>query len=214
LLDTTETTGHQRVTSRGADDYVTVVIAGEEFVVRARVRHALEHHGFSVVAAASDADEAVAAALEHRPRLCLLELGLPGDGIAAIEAISSELPDTRIATLSDAISDEDAFRAIRAGADGLLLKATAPDRLTAALAAMARGETALPRSLTGRLVEELRLRDAPLRAPARGASVGSRLLYGPLYVPRFMRHLRRRMRADMRFGVAWGSARARVREYR
>jgi two-component system NarL family response regulator len=55
-------------------------------------------------------------------------------------------------TVSEA--DTDLFDALRAGADGYLLKTIAADRLSDALIGALRGEAALPRTLTGRLVRE------------------------------------------------------------
>jgi DNA-binding NarL/FixJ family response regulator len=76
-----------------------VVVADHHPLSRIGVCHALTVHGFDVIEAA-DAEEAVAAAFRHRPRVCLLCVDLPGDGIAAANRISSQLPDTKIAMLT------------------------------------------------------------------------------------------------------------------
>ena len=84
----------------------------------------------------------------------------------------------------------------------------APDRMSATLNALLRGEMALPRALTGRLVEELR-EPAPLVAKRKSRRISRALLY----LPRFIRHFQHRLRSRMSVSMAWGSTRARMREY-
>jgi CheY-like chemotaxis protein len=120
------------------------------------MRYALERHGFSVVAEVDSADEAFAAALFYVPQMCLMDSGLPGGAIAAADDIHSALSGTKIAMLSSTPYAGALYEAVRAGADGYLLRRTAPDRLAAALHAMLQGEAALPRALTGALLRELR----------------------------------------------------------
>jgi DNA-binding NarL/FixJ family response regulator len=122
-------------------DPVSILLADERTPARAGLRRALEHHGFEVVAEAANVPEALSLAIEHEPQVCLLEVDLPGDAILAVEDLRYELPLTK------------------AGADGYLLKTTAPDRLSAALRALVRGEIVLPRALTAALVVELRKQD-------------------------------------------------------
>jgi DNA-binding NarL/FixJ family response regulator len=186
-----------------------IVLAEDDPSMLAVVRHALERDGFRVVAEARDADEAVAAVLRHRPDVCLLEVDLPGDGIVASREIWSQLPTARIAMLADSTAEDRVVRAINAGADGYLLKSTVQGRLPSALRAVARGETALPRGLTARFVEQLREASAaeaqrPKPQPIRGAL---------FYVPRFARHFYRRLRAHQSVSLAWSSARSRMRMY-
>jgi DNA-binding NarL/FixJ family response regulator len=186
-----------------------IVLAEDDPSTLAVVRHALESDGFRVVAEARDAAEAVAAVLRHRPDVCLLEVDLPGDGIKASQAIWSKLPDARIAMLANSMAEDNVLRAINAGADGYLLKSTAQGRLASALRAVARGETALPRVLTARFVDQMRRASAAQVPHREHNSIGGTLLY----VPRFMRHFYRRRRR-MPTSVAWSSARERMDAYR
>jgi len=147
---------------------VTVVLGDVDRHARAAVRAGLERYGFSVVAVATDADEAVEAARRHRPSLCLLDVDMPGGGIDAAERINSELPQTKIAILSGTAKRDRVREAIRAGADGYLPRSTAPDRLGAALTGLINGEAALPRSLTGKLVHDLREVERRLEQSSNG----------------------------------------------
>jgi two-component system nitrate/nitrite response regulator NarL len=188
-------------------DAVTVVLADHDELTRLGLRAALESKGFSVVAEAADADEAVGAALRFQPSVCLLDMSMPGGGINAAAEIVPMLPDTRIAILgTDASGEGEVMEALHAGADGYLLKETTPERLSTALRALLRGEAVLPRALTARLVLELRCAAAANDVmPAR-----SRLRYAP----RLTHHYRRRRASGMSRLTAWRSSRIRMRDYR
>lgn len=94
--------------------------------------------------------------MAHRPDVALLDIRMPGNGIAAAAEISSQLPATAVVMLTVSQNDDDLFAALRAGAVGYLLKDTDPERLPMALLGVLRGEGALPRTLVARLVEEFR----------------------------------------------------------
>jgi RNA polymerase sigma factor (sigma-70 family) len=134
------------------------VLADDHAATRLGVRLALEDGGFIVVAEVADAGAAVEAALEHRPDLCLLDVYMPGKGIAAAAELAEALPDMPVVMLSVSDTDEDLFEALRAGACGYLLKDTDPQRLPYALRAVLNGEAPLPRVLTARLITEFRRR--------------------------------------------------------
>ena len=151
---------------------LTVVVADDHAPTRMGVRLSLEDDGFAVVAEASTAPTAVAAALEHRPDVVLLDVHMPGSGIAAARTLAGELPSAAVVMLTVSRDDEDLFEALRAGARGYLLKDIDPDRLPHALRGVLNGEAALPRNLVARLVDEFRGRD---RAPVRpDAALSSR----------------------------------------
>jgi RNA polymerase sigma factor (sigma-70 family) len=133
-----------------------IVLADDHATARLGVRMALEEGGFNIVAEAVDAHSAVAAALEHRPDLCLLDVYMPGSGIAAATELAEALPGMPIVMLSVSDTNDDLFDALRAGACGYLLKDTDPQRLPFALRAVLDGEAPLPRVLTARLITEFR----------------------------------------------------------
>lgn len=197
-----------RVLSHGGIDNAngaTVLLADDQRQERVGIRYALEHGGFSVVAEAANAAQAVAAALRYEPEVCLLDVDMPGGGLAAAEGIISRLPGTKVAIFSGSGHRADVFAAIRAGADGYLLKGTPPDGLSVAALALVHGEAALPRSLTAQLFSEIR-RHGQRR---RRLAVRSRVLYPS----RFVRHLSHRLRVGMAPHRAWRSARSRMTQY-
>jgi DNA-binding NarL/FixJ family response regulator len=144
-------------------DDLTVVVADDQVVTRICVRGALEAGGLRVVAEASTAAEAVSAALAQRPDVCLLAVDIEGGGIVAAEKISHALPHTKIVMLTGVERDDELFEALRAGADGFLLRTTSAERLPHALRGVVEGEAALPRALTARLIAEFRARVADRR---------------------------------------------------
>lgn len=145
-----------------------VVIADDHAPTRSGVRTALEHGGFAVVGEARDATAAVEVARRERPDVCLLDIHMPGSGIAAATRITDELPDTAVVMLTVSRNDDDLFDALRAGASGYLLKDTDPGRLPHALRGVLNGEAALPRPLVARLIDEFRDRGRYRRVPVLG----------------------------------------------
>lgn len=135
-----------------------VLIADDHAAARADVRLALEEDGFVVSAEEETGPDAVAAALRDPPDVCLLEVHVPGGGIAAAAAIRERLADTEVVMLSASSNDDDIFAALQAGASGYLLKHMDPARIGPTVAGVLRGEAALPRELTARLIREFRAR--------------------------------------------------------
>jgi DNA-binding NarL/FixJ family response regulator len=136
-----------------------VVIADDHPPTRAGVRMSLEESGFTVCAEVATAAAAVEACLLHHPDVALLDVHMPGSGIAAARRISGGSPDTAVVMLTVSRDDADLFEALRAGARGYLLKDIDPDRLGPALEGVLAGEAALPRNLVTRLMDEFRERD-------------------------------------------------------
>jgi DNA-binding NarL/FixJ family response regulator len=144
-----------------------VLIADDHPPTRAGVRLALERAGFTVCGEAWTAAGAIEQAVREEPDVCLLDIHMPGSGIAAASAIADRVPTTSIVMLTVSQEDEDLFDALKAGAAGYLLKTTNPDRLPNALEGVLRGEAALPRALVMRVLAEFRRRPQRRRLPGR-----------------------------------------------
>ena len=108
---------------------------------------------------AADAAGAVEGAKRERPDVCLLDINMPGNGIAAATQISGALPDTSVVMLTVSRQDEDLFDALRAGASGYLLKGLDEATIGDALQRVLAGEATLPGTLVARLVDEFRDRE-------------------------------------------------------
>jgi DNA-binding NarL/FixJ family response regulator len=139
-------------------DHPRVLIADDHAPIRAGVRTALEADGCVVCAEVSTADDAITAAVQEHPDVCLIDLKMPGDGIRAVAEITARLPDTPVVVLTVSAAPADLFEALGAGATGYLLKDMDPAELPAAVRAVVAGEAPIPGVLTARLVEEFRRR--------------------------------------------------------
>jgi DNA-binding NarL/FixJ family response regulator len=144
-----------------------VLIADDHPPTRAGVRVALEQAGFSICGEAWTANGAIEQAVREAPDVCLLDIHMPGGGISAASVISTRVPGTSIVMLTVSQEDDDLFAALKAGADGYLLKTTDPERLPYALEGVLRGEAALPRSLVTRVLAEFRRRQQRRALPGR-----------------------------------------------
>jgi DNA-binding NarL/FixJ family response regulator len=99
----------------------------------------------TVVAQASNGEEAVEQFLQHRPDVTLMDLQLPRvNGLQAIRAIRHAQPDARIVVLTMYHGDEDIYRALQAGAVGYLLKDTVPEDLIRVIREVHAGQRAIP----------------------------------------------------------------------
>ncbi len=192
-------------TGHSVDDAVTVVLGDSYRTRRERIREALEQDGFVVLAEANSAIQAAAHVLRYGPQICLLGVDATGYSISAIREIAAKRPGTRIAVLAQSTAESKVIRAIREGADGVLLTQTPPEELAEAVRSLLRGEQPLPGGLTKPFGDE---RPQRLRQPS------NRVTWAILYVPRFTRHLRRRLRLNMSLRTAWASTRQRMLDYR
>ena len=146
----------------------SVLIADDHPPTRAGVRLALERDGFVVIAEVGDARSAADRAVELRPDVCLLDIHMPGNGIAAADEIARLVPGAAVVMLTVSQADEDLFDALEAGALGYLLKDTAPSRLPEALRSVLRGEVTMPPHLVTKVVAEFRQRRRRRRLPITG----------------------------------------------
>lgn len=156
---------------------MTVLLADDHPPTRMGVRAALEHDGWDVIADVGTAAAAVETALAMKPDVVLLDINMPGNGIAAAAELAPQLPETAIVMLTVSRDDSDLFDALRAGAQGYLLKDTDPVRLPHALRGVLAGEAALPRALVARVIDEFRDRGRRKRltfANRRGVELTSR----------------------------------------
>ena len=109
-----------------------------------------------VVGMAGSVEEAVEIAPALKPDIILMDFSLPdGTGAEATRRILAEYPECKIVFLTMSEEDDNLFDAIRAGAKGYLLKNMQPSKLVVALRSVQNGESALSRSMTLSLMEEL-----------------------------------------------------------
>ena len=135
---------------------IKVLIVDDQVLIRAGMAAILRAaDGYEVVGEASNGEEAVAMAELTEPDVVLMDIRMPDtDGISATRRIvgsgREKLPRILILTTHDL--DEYVYKALRAGADGFVLKDTPPERLLAAVKAVADGDTLFSATVTRRLI--------------------------------------------------------------
>jgi len=145
---------------------IRVLIADDHPLVRSGLRSLLEREGeFRVIAEASDGYQAIEIALEHKPDLIVLDVGMPRlNGADAAQHICGRMPNARIVIVSMHSDESYVLRALKAGARGYLLKASPEADVLAAVRAVASGNAYFSPTITKMLVEdymtELRRRGA------------------------------------------------------
>lgn len=106
----------------------------------------------TVVADASDGQEAVTLFRQHQPDVTLMDLRLPNlSGVEAVKEIRAEFPAARIIVLTTFDGDEDIYRALQAGARGYLLKGMFGEELIDAIRAVHSGKSRIPPLIAERL---------------------------------------------------------------
>lgn len=136
---------------------VRVLLADDQEMIRTGVRMILEaENDLEVVGEARDGQDAVAKTRRLQPDVVLMDIRMPVlDGVDATRELRRTDPpvDARVLILTTYDLDEYVFAALRAGADGFLLKHAASDVLVDAIRTVARGEALLAPEITRRVIE-------------------------------------------------------------
>jgi DNA-binding NarL/FixJ family response regulator len=145
-----------------------VLVADDHALFRDGLVSLLEAAGFDVVAELGDGAGAVEAALRLRPDVTLLDLAMPGvSGLQALGQIRAAWPEATVVILTASEDDDSLFAASAAGASGYLLKSLKADEFVDMLRGLERGQAAMTRQTTARLLAGLS-RPPPSPRPAAG----------------------------------------------
>jgi DNA-binding NarL/FixJ family response regulator len=127
---------------------------------RAGVRSELRGE-VDVVGEAGTTAEAISTVRRLRPDVVLLDVHMPdGGGLAVLEALKTELPETKFLALSVSDAAEDVIAIIRAGARGYVTKTISADDLADAVRRVADGDVVFSPRLAGFVLDAFR--DAPV----------------------------------------------------
>jgi DNA-binding NarL/FixJ family response regulator len=119
----------------------TVVIADDHPVFRDGLAGLLADLGADVVATVGDGQAAVDAVAEHAPDVVLMDVQMPGmSGLAATERVRRDHPGTAVLVLTMSTDPATIQAALRAGAQGYLLKEATRGEIEDALRAVTRGQ--------------------------------------------------------------------------
>lgn len=121
---------------------------------------------FTCICACATGEEALRLVPAARPDVVLMDIFLPKmSGIECTARLKTMLPRTPIVILTSSEDDEVVFLALQAGADGYLLKQTAPADLRAALLDVLSGGAPMSSEIARRVVESFRAQ-TPVREEA------------------------------------------------
>lgn len=111
-----------------------VLLADDHALLVEGLQNLLEAHGIEVVGIARNGEEARVEARRLSPDVILMDVRMPiCDGLTATRLIKAEMPGTKIIILTTSTEDDDLFEAVKAGANGYLLKSMDADTLIEAL---------------------------------------------------------------------------------
>jgi DNA-binding NarL/FixJ family response regulator len=131
-----------------------VLVADDHSLFRDGIASLLEAAGFDVVGQVGSGKAAIEEVERLRPDLVLLDIAMPQmSGLQALRQIRERVPDAKVVMLTVSDDDADLFEAIRSGAIGYLLKDLSADEFLELLDGIRRGEAAVSRRMTTRLVE-------------------------------------------------------------
>jgi DNA-binding NarL/FixJ family response regulator len=136
-------------------DPVRVVVADDHPVYRDGLAILLGSvDGIAVVGTAATGEQAVAAALEHRPDVVVMDVQMPGlNGIEATRRLTTEAPGVGVVVLTMSEDDGTVFSAVRAGARGYLVKGAEQDEIVRAITSVAAGGVVFGASLARRVAD-------------------------------------------------------------
>lgn len=136
---------------------ISVLVADDHPLMREGIGAVIASQSdMQVVGEAGDGREALTLFRVLRPDVTLIDLQMPNmNGMEAIQAIRAEFPQACIAILTTYRGDARALHAIKAGAQGYLLKSALRKELTEAIRALAAGQRYFPPEIAAELTHHL-----------------------------------------------------------
>jgi NarL family two-component system response regulator LiaR len=151
---------------------IRVLIADDHRLFRRGLRQVCEiEGGFEVVGEAEDGQQAIELAQSLQPDVILMDIEMPlVNGVEATRIITDESPAVRVIALTVYQEDKHVFEAIKAGAQGYLLKDVEEHTLVEAVRAVHRGEALIDSHMAVSVLDEFR-RISQLETEIAGADV-------------------------------------------
>jgi DNA-binding NarL/FixJ family response regulator len=137
-------------------DPIRTLIADDHELFRRGLRMVLDDEpDIDVLGEAGDGEAAIELAREHAPDVVVMDVRMPvRSGIEAARAIKEELPGTKILVLTISDEEDDLYEAIKAGANGYLLKEISIDEIGHAVRSVNGGQSLISPSMASKLLDE------------------------------------------------------------
>lgn len=135
---------------------IRVLIVDDHPVVRQGVRSLLVNHSDIQVVGEADSAASLFSTLNgNPPQVILLDVRMPGpSGIEITQRLKRERPSIKVIILTTYEDDEILFGALRAGADGYLLKSASPEILASSIRSVASGERLMSPGLVDKMMRQ------------------------------------------------------------
>lgn len=136
------------------EEKVSVLIAEDHTILREGLRALLcASEEFEVVGESPDGRQAIRTAASLQPGLVLLDLSMPGmNGIEALKEIKRQCPKTKVVVLTVHSAEEYVLAALKAGADGYVLKDASSTELLLALKNVVAGKPYLSPGIADKVI--------------------------------------------------------------
>jgi NarL family two-component system response regulator LiaR len=136
---------------------IQILICDDHPIVRIGLKSLLnETPGMELVGEAVDGEEAVRSAKSIKPDVIIMGIVMPRkNGIDAMSEIKKNAPDIPILVFSNFSDDNYVFPAIKAGANGYLLKDSTPEELIQAVSDVYNGKSSLHPVIAQKVIQEL-----------------------------------------------------------
>ncbi|MGH2907409.1 MAG: response regulator, partial [Solirubrobacterales bacterium] len=133
---------------------IRVLLVDDDALVRSGLTMILRGaEGIEVVGEADDGDAVLASVDLHHPDVVLMDIRMPNlDGIAATTLLTQQPSPPKVLVLTTFDADDLVLRALRAGADGFLLKHTPPAEIVSAIEMVDAGDSMLSPTITRQLI--------------------------------------------------------------
>ncbi|MGI0491821.1 response regulator [Alkalinema pantanalense CENA528] len=137
---------------------VRILIVEDDPMMQLGLEQSLsDYPHYTIVGQATDGYTGVEMALELKPDVIVMDIGLPRlDGIAATQQIRAKLPNVRVVILTSHTMDTEIIAALSSGADAYCIKGADVDRLVTAISVAQEGATYLDPQIARRVIDHLK----------------------------------------------------------
>jgi len=144
----------QPSTLQADDRPMRLLLVVDHSLFREGLKELLERRGVEVTAAVADWQEGIEQAVSNRPDAMLLDLQVPGmSEVEVLRELRKNRPNLPVAMLTFSLQQDDLVKALRAGANGYLLRTIEPDELITSMQDMIAGNLVLAKEFTGVLAQ-------------------------------------------------------------